>query len=1039
MFRPANKASIAVRSLLRLAPALVVTAAVVAVTLAAPGRPASAQAVATPEALFATVLEVAPPDSLTVLTGSGARKLVIRPETTVKVGDEPVTFDQIATGDRVVATALLLHDGSYLGIALLIRPAQDRPVTKHIVGVVVSVGVGSVGIQDRSGDTVTVDVGAGIALPGIGEAVTAVATIDSATRKFLVRSFESAAATVEKIREAADSATDVDQARRLREALEAARNKHLSAIDEAKRALERAREQLELAQEAAEQASIRLEELQQRFNSLVEQYRGDAQSRGEATPLADVKGEWASFGAETFVISTAEGPVVLSYDENTRAGGTAINEQGEHLVIAEFSDGQLDSVLLNDVIADIPTGARAVVSYEPGTQDQLARYVVFVQPELPQAVLDEIKARAKGLFTGIITLVEETPELPLSTGVIAVDDFRSGRKALVRITVRSEVILDGEPARIGDLSLGQIAEVLFDEAESGEASGASAVASRGLLDAVAVRAWTQVSDAETHISGLIRTINPDERSVVIAPVEGEQFSAIVSEVAFILKDGERATFRDLAVGDLVLDATRYVRTTRTITRLLVHSARELKFSGLVTGIEGTRLQQTESAAADEVGSYLIEALKVTVMSSDGNTISMFVTRETELNSLVKGPIDPSDLNVGDVVIDGTMQTVTRAGHVFVFARKMIIGEAEVDSLRGIVVGVDAENGVLVVDHAERGKVELHMPTPPASAALFKNDQRVRSLAQIVVGDIVEYAAYETVRNVLVKLYVVSPNLARISGVIGRLDRQGGVIVVQSKGDADARSVELVVYANTTIVFDGRKTDSLDIVSTGDIVASGLYTFRPENVGGNLALFLYVLSQRRLTGDTAVELRPTGEPAQASVEAAVSGVIESVDGEVMVIGGQKFVVNSDTQFFGDTPAAGLVARAALVADSRGVFVAAAVSVAGRPSDIGGSGPVDIKPVDPFTIPAGPEGFSPIAVWVSGVIKATSGNTVSMGGVRFLITPETVMSGRPALGLEARALLVKRKDGTTVALNMSTSDEPAVVRPASPPAPDARPLR
>jgi hypothetical protein len=69
---------------------------------------------------------------------------------------------------------------------------------------------------------------------------------------------------------------------------------------------------------------------------------------------------------------------------------------------------------------------------------------------------------------------------------------------------------------------------------------------------------------------------------------------------------------------------------------------------------------------------------------------------------------------------------------------------------------------------------------------------------------------------------------------------------------------------------------------------------------------------------------------SGVEMETSGVIEVIRGKTWVIDGNVFIVNFSTDVMGEEPEVGLVAKASLVSNPGGTFIAREVNVFKRPT-------------------------------------------------------------------------------------------------------------
>ena len=134
--------------------AAVAVVAILAAVLFFASRPAQAAA-GDIAAVFGTVLNVEAPFVL-LATDDDVVKMSVDDETVIKIGDISAGIDDIATGDRIAATAIEQPDGALLGKNILVRPSEGIQV-RHVVGIVIASGDGKTTILDRDGNTVTFD------------------------------------------------------------------------------------------------------------------------------------------------------------------------------------------------------------------------------------------------------------------------------------------------------------------------------------------------------------------------------------------------------------------------------------------------------------------------------------------------------------------------------------------------------------------------------------------------------------------------------------------------------------------------------------------------------------------------------------------------------------------------------------------------------------------------------------------------------------------------------------------------------------------
>ena len=172
---------------------------------------------------------------------------------------------------------------------------------------------------------------------------------------------------------------------------------------------------------------------------------------------------------------------------------------------------------------------------------------------------------------------------------------------------------------------------------------------------------------------------------------------------------------------------------------------------------------------------------------------------------------------------------------------------------------------------------------------------------------------------------------------------------------------------------------------------------------------------------------------APLPATISGVIESIDGTRWEIGDHNFIVTSETQFFGERPQEGLVAKATLRVNDAGEFVATAVSVAGRPDSNPTTRPADVKPTQPgdSSGQGGNEGLMRILGKVQKIDQSADGQMiVVIDGVKILILASTVVVGDPIEGVTALAVVRRNASGSVTAVTIAFGRSPSstVAEPA-----------
>jgi hypothetical protein len=963
------------------------------------------------QAIFGTVVQVTLPDTLAVATDAGVQTLVVSGED-VFTGDI-TSLDDVAEGDRVIASAFVGDDGVFTAQRVLIKADSSSSATKHILGVVLETSDGAFSIQDIDGNTLKILVPEGVSVPGTGSVVTAVVQVDRATGNLTARAFDLAEDAVKRLQQAADAATDEDVKKDLEARLENARDQHLTALEKARIALERAKQAVDQSdQDELGRAVVRLNEVQSKFQDVRVRYEQEATAREERLPELRITGSirygeaaWEQQSG-VFNLAIQLGDAVddsavraFTWDSSTLAivPIEVKPEDGDGVTpLQGTSVAPSEAIPLNSVKSLIPNGSRVIVQYDPNAEPPKATLVTMLPPELPAAIEAALRQEQLLNFTGFITLVEATPDLDAALGVVVVANNANEQKIAAKVTADTKIEVDGKTSTLSDLAAGMAVEVEFNVIEvTADASAAFSV--DGRLDAKRIRARTVVDDRESHIAGVISKLDPETRSVTIKPIGGSEVTILATDDALIVKDGQPARFGALSVGDLVLDATRYNRETSVVTRLVAQSPRLFTFSGSITGMDRN-------------------PNRVTVTTAEGNVMSVFITDSTAITSETEGEKKFSDLAVGDRVLKGSALPVELGGRTVNVASELVIGQARVITARGVVRSADVEAGELIIvtsSASAANAVEITLLMPEGQRpVMYKNGEQIKSLASVMAGDIVESVTYDAATSVIQKLSVVSPNIQRVRGVVDAVVNDRLTMVT-----ADGRTIELTVVAETQVTLNGRVVNSLSRVQPGDNVAQAVYIALTQDLTRGVAVQLTL--QSASSSGSSVSGTPVAPNDSSVIETTVAGVLTDVEGSIWAIGGRRFRVTDQTQFFGAEPQAGLVAKATLQTRDGGELVALAISVAGRPDTNPSDRPAEISPADPSDTPA--DGTSDGLVRVTGRVQAVerqddSTLIIVIDAVKIATTADTRISGEPAEGVAALAVVRRMANGDMVALSI-----------------------
>lgn len=970
------------------------------------------------EALFGTVVEVKLPDQVAVATDSNVTTVLIT-EDTVFTGDVS-TIEDIAEGDRFVASVHVSEDGVTTADRVLIIPDLTQSVTRHILGVIVDHEDNVITVQDHDGNSISIDIPEGVEVPGVGTVVIAVVQLDRATGRLVAQAFDLAEDVVQRIQDALDRATDEDRIAELEELLERARDQHLSALEKAREALERAQNAVQAALEEREEAERRLREVQAQFEALRQRYIQEASERDERLPQLRTQGvlgydedawleESGEFTLAARTSSFDDGDVrTFTWTQDTLAiVPVEVTETDPDSPAITVTTARSVALPLNEVKSLVPSGSNVIVQYDPNTEPAVATLITVLPPELPDAIKDALERERLRSISGFITLVEDTPDLDETTGVIVVANNEHNVKVAAKVTEQTEIEVDGEKAEFGDLAAGMAVEVDFAEAEPAEDNSlaAQSAALAGRLDALRIRARTVVADDEVQVAGLIAGVDIETRTVGVLTRDGEIVRAHVPNGAVIIKNGVEARFGALETGDLVLDATRYNLGQMVFTRLVVQSPRSISFSGAIKGIDR-------------------DPNRLTITTVDGDVLVVYITDSTDIFNEANGRVNFSNLRVGNRVLKGEALPVQRDGHTLLIASTLIVGDPAISTARGVVTRVDADAGALQITvsssaasagaftdavSAQRAQLVLSV-AENNSSVMFKNDFRIKTLETVEIGDIVESVSFVRSTGVITRMSVVSPNLQRTRGTVSAVANNG--IAIET---TNGRSVGLVVNDETVVTLNGRRVSTLRSINRGDVVAQAVYITRENNSAEGIALRLTIISQRIASADGSPPATSDPDDVRPSVVTSVSGVIQEIADDKWTIGGREFLVTSQTRFFGERPQVGLVAKAVLVLNEDGVFVATSVSVAGRPDTNPSTRPVEVLPVEP-----GDEN-QPDLVRIFGRVQAIeeideTTTIVVIDGVKITLFESTVVLGEPEIGANALAVVRRSPSGNVAAVSI-----------------------
>ena len=879
------------------------------------------------EAVFGTAVEVRPPDAIVLATNAGLLTLKFNELSALKIGSNVASVADVVEGDRVIATARRDAAGDLIALKTIIQIANSQHITKHIVGVVTDATSEEISIQTRNGDVVVVLISAGVEVPLVGDGITLVAQLDRLSGVLTARGFELTSKTVERLESASDRAADQAEKERLSQIAIDARSKHLSALDDASRALQRVIDAGRVDREALDHAADQINEIQRRFNKLKRIYDRAARDRNEELPLLTISGALVDEIGETSFTIVPRGeqdadPFSVTFSSDPETTRVKIPDDWPGLSQIELEA----PLLLVDVRHLIGPGSELDVQYS--IEDGL-RSAVSVAVRPPR-LFDELEAvinnEAHRAFHGVITLVEIDDSLEDAIGVVIAANERLGIKVAAKVTDETEVTLDGETSDISSLATGQAVDIQF---ESSDLSSLSGITDLGVtLRALAIRARTSTPADEEHISGIVESIDVEGPTITIRPIDGSPVELKLSEGVPAIRNGLPVQLADISEGDLVIDATRFDPVSGLLTRLVTVARTNVNFAGTITGIGQ-------------------EPARLLVTGENGRSINVLITADTVL-VLDGRRVEFDELETGLRVSNGVYRVAGGNGAYYNVAVIVPTESPKVGRATGIITAVNASTGTLSVLSGKSNEtrlLRLRLPEIPVTGTLQKDGLPIESLANIERGDRVDIVVYVIESGLIKDLSVVSDNFIRSRGTLLEVSSDRRFVVAElASGDA----FDLWIGPESVVHLNGRQVESFSAVadllatagaSDGDVVSLiPEVMFIRDSLDSNLGHVISIRIQIKMdrSGDES------GDVDGSVVEVTISGVIEAIDGQTWAIDGHVFFVDRNTEFLGEDPEVGLVAKAALISRPGRMLVAQAVSVAGHPDESPTRKPIDVRP-------------------------------------------------------------------------------------------------
>ncbi len=347
----------------------------------------------------------------------------------------------------------------------------------------------------------------------------------------------------------------------------------------------------------------------------------------------------------------------------------------------------------------------------------------------------------------------------------------SGEEVVLDVTPRTEIKLNGEPARLGDLQPGM---------------RVSARLCRETLTALFITATSGGGDCTAEsISGEIKSVNLEAKTLTIeVPGGGPEATLNVTERTEIALNGRPARLSDLQPG--MRASARFCRETLNALAVVATSGDECE----VAGVQG------------EISAVDLDQRVVAITPPGGEPVRLNVTERTEI-TIDGRPARLNDLQVG-----------MRAGARFCRQTHNALGiaalssgeDCTVVSVEGAVARVDVEGHHLVIALASGEQVTLNV-TDRTEIKLNNEAARLSDLRERM--RVAARFCRETSNALVISAFTAAPDctVARVEGAIAEIDLEGHTITVAT---ASGERVTLNVTDRTEIKINGQAARLSDL-------------------------------------------------------------------------------------------------------------------------------------------------------------------------------------------------------------------------------------
>ncbi|MEW6206838.1 MAG: hypothetical protein AB1631_00620 [Acidobacteriota bacterium] len=324
--------------------------------------------------------------------------------------------------------------------------------------------------------------------------------------------------------------------------------------------------------------------------------RTEIKLNGEEARLADLQ-PGMRVGARVCRETLVALSIAATSQEDCTAVGVSgeierVDVEGHHLVIDPQGEGESLTLNITERTEIALDGRPArLADLQPGMKVS-ARFCRETLNALAVIATSEDECHAEGV-QGEISRIDTDAKM------IAITPPGSSEAVVLNVVERTEITLDGHPARLGDLQVGMRAAARF---------------CRDTKTALAIAALSGGGDCTlASVEGVIARVNVDEGKLAIATPSGEQVTLNITNRTEIILDGRPARLHELQQG--MKAAARFCRETQEALSVVASSG-----AG----------DCTAASVEGEIARVSLEESKLVIAVASGEQVTLNVTDRTEI-------------------------------------------------------------------------------------------------------------------------------------------------------------------------------------------------------------------------------------------------------------------------------------------------------------------------------------------------------------------------------------------------------------------------